>query len=301
MDLNRADRADDKIARNKRLSYKVVYMATQESLDDFETIILSHALAYGKVESGNVSTQLQETLKETGQTSVSYYEIFQKTSAKLQRRGLLDDKMRPTPHASEVVDPFKLRDFLLQAHRRINELDEEVRRKESEISQLRSQVYKLQADINSAQSRIDRMSPSTQFISKEALEKGLSQFIGHDVSSRLSNVARSDLESAMRCIFHGIHTPAAMVALRASEEAVRRYYQLKTGQEPGKMRWKDILEQLVQRDDVDKTLMGHLNYIREKRNEAEHPEKIFDAFEAENTFQTVINVIREIYREIPKT
>ena len=64
------------------------------------------------------------------------------------------------------------------------------------------------------------------------------------------------------------------------------------------MTWGQMLDELLQRDDVNKTLVGHLNYIREKRNQAEHPEKIFDQSEAETTLLAVINATRDIYSEI---
>lgn len=278
----------------------MLHLSQPIDLDDFEKIVLGYALAYGRVESGNVSVQLQDILKREGQSNVSYYEAFQRATTKLQQKGLLDDKNRPTVQATEAVTPQVLRSSFLQAHRRISELEEELKRKEAELSQTRSQVYALDSQLKTAQNQIDRMSPPTQFISKEALQKGLGQFLGYDLLSKVSEVAKSDLESAMKCVSHGIATPAAMVSLRASEEAVRRYYQFKTERDPGKMSWKDILDELVQREDVSKTLVGHLNYIREKRNEAEHPKKIFDQFEAENTFQTVISAIREIYGEIAK-
>lgn len=268
--------------------------------DDFEKVVLAYALTYGRVESGNVSIQMQEILKLKGEANVTYYDAFQRATTKLRQKGLFDDKNRPTAQATEAVGPQVLRSSLLQAHRRIGELEAEMTRKENELSQARIQAHSLEGQLRAAQSQIDRMSPPTQFISKEALQKGLGQFVGYDLLTRVSDVAKSDLEGAMKCIFHAIPTPAAMVSLRASEEAVRRYYQFKTGKEPGKMSWKDILDSLVQREDVNKTLVGHLNYIREKRNEAEHPQKIFDQFEAENTFQTVISAIREIYGEMTK-
>ncbi len=267
-------------------------------LDEFEVIILGYALAYGKVESGNVSTQLQQTLKEKGQTATSYFEVFDRTVARLQKRGLLDDRKTPTAHASEVVPPQILRNSLLMAHKRINELDEQGKNKDSEISQLRNRIYGLENDLRNAQGKINKLSPPTEIISKDRLDQGLGHFLGWEILSKISEEAKSDLEDAIKSIYHGIPTAAAMVSLRASEDAVRKYYEFKSGQVAGKTSWKGILDQLMQRDDVNTTLIGHLHYIREKRNEAEHPGKVFKQKEAENTFLTVINMIEEIYKEM---
>lgn len=272
-------------------------MAEKAELDDFELIILARALSYGKVSSSDVSFQIQELLKEKQQPTGNYYDTFNKTIVKLQKKGLLDEKNRPTA-PSENVPLQILRNAIVQAHRRIIEHEEEIKHKNDESSQLRSQVYSLESEVSRLKSQIDLMSPPTQFISKESLAKGLRQFVGNDILNKLSNVAKNDLENAMRCIMHGISTPAAMVSLRASEEVVRAYYKYKTEQEPGKITWKEILDQLLERNDVNRTLIGHLNYIREKRNQAEHPDKIFDQFEAETTFQTVVNAIRDIYSEM---
>lgn len=271
-------------------------MSETLELNEFEIIILSHALAYGKVESGNVGTQIQHTLKEKGLTT-SYYDVFEQNIARLQKRGLIDDKRLPTHHSLDVIPIEILRNSIFKAHRRIAELEEDVRKRDSEASQLRNQIYTLQREQQDARMSIEKMSPPTQIISKESLLKGVEHFIGYDIVNKLSPVAKSDLEDAIKCIFHGIATPAAMVSLRASEDAVRKYYELKTGQTAGMSGWKDILDQLLQRTDVNRILMGHLDYIRVKRNEAEHPEKLFSQKEAENTFLEVTSAIAEIYKE----
>ncbi len=273
-------------------------MSELMKLDEFEEIILEYAISHGKVEDSNVRTQLDEILREK-QSKDSFWDAYQRTITKLQRKGLIDEKKRPMPRALETVKPDLLRDSLHHAQNRIAELEEEVKRKELEMSQLRNQLYPLQNELTRAREQITKMSPPPpQIIGKDSLERGLPQFAGYDLSGKISEVAKSDLESALKCIYQGIATPAAMVSLRASEDAVRRYYEFKSGQPPGKMTWKEILDKLVERADVNKTLMGHLNFIREKRNEAEHPSKIFSQIEAENTFLAVVNAVREIYSEM---
>ncbi len=187
---------------------------------------------------------------------------------------------------------------ILGAHKKINELKQELSLKQSEANLLRNDAWKLKEENKKLQSRINNLCPPTRVISRESLEIGVPQFLG-DVSSQLSDVARNDLSNGVRCLYHGIHTAAAMVSLRASEDAVRSFYEFKTGQKAGSADWKFILDELLKRQDVRKSLVGHLDYVREKRNEAEHPDKIFDQGEAENTFLTVTNLIKEIYGEIP--
>ena len=63
-----------------------------------------------------------------------------------------------------------------------------------------------------------------------------------------------------------------MVSLRASEDAVRKYYEFKSREKAGAADWKAILDRLLRREDVNRTLIGHLDYVRTKRNEGEHPD-----------------------------
>ncbi len=265
-------------------------------LNDFETIILNHALRNGSVEHSDVSTQLQHLLKEKNDQRRDW-EAFDGTVVNLQKRGLLDESRAPTAHASVAVEPQVLQSAILGTYKKITELKEQNRMKAAENSQLSSEGWKLKDENKRLHDRIEGLCPKTVIIARESLELGLTQFLGETLA-RISLVAKNDLENAVRCIYHGIPTAAAMVSLRASEDAVRKYFEFKTGEKGGPADWKIILEELIKLDNVKRTLIGHLDYVREKRNEAEHPDKIFDQNEAENTFLTVTNLIKEIYREI---
>jgi hypothetical protein len=267
------------------------------SFNDFEVLVLNHALRHAAVESSDVVLQFQQLLKEKGDSRDSY-DVFNQTVVNLQKRGLLDEKNAPTAHAPVAVEPQVLQSTILGAHSTINELRQQLNLSQSETASLRNEAWKLREENKKLQGRIKYLCPPTKVISRESLEIGASQFLGN-ISNRISDVARNDLSNGVRCLYHGIHTAAAMVSLRASEDAVRRYYEFKTGQKVGSADWKFILDELLKRQDVRRSLVGHLDYVREKRNEAEHPDRIFDQDEAENTFLTVTNLIKEIYDEIP--
>lgn len=59
----------------------------------------------------------------------------------------------------------------------------------------------------------------------------------------------------------------------------------------------DVVKELEARSDVDKVLLGYLNFIRERRNETQHPEKMYDQRESENIFTEVINAVTAMRRE----
>jgi hypothetical protein len=269
-------------------------MSKLVEFDDFEQIIMSSALAKGKVEYNDVSSQIEPIVKEKG-SSLSPWETFNQTVAKLRRKDFLDDKNRPNPLLLSSIPAEILQRAIYKSNKRLEELEADLEKVAKEKSEIQSRVFTLERELDLLKRRFDKISPPTVIISKDSLEKGIENFIGYSLSAKLSKTAKSDLEDAIKCLYCGIPTPAAMISLRASEEAVRKYYEIKFGESAGKMTWKEILDKLVSRSDVDKILLGHLDYIRTKRNEAEHPEKIFQQDEAENTFLTVINVIKEIY------
>ena len=132
---------------------------------------------------------------------------------------------------------------------------------------------------------------------KKLLEGGGS-FFPEDVWNMLSEISKSDLNDACNCLLTKSWTPAVMISLRASEDSIRNFYELKTGNDSRKKGWKNILDELNNIVDINKTLLGYLNYIRELRNTAEHPDEIFGQMEAERVFHQVVNMITVINREL---
>ena len=62
--------------------------------------------------------------------------------------------------------------------------------------------------------------------------------------------------------------------------------------------WRNLIDELLNRRDVSKTLLGHLDFVREKCNEAEHLGKLFRRGEAEMTFVQVTRTLADVYREM---
>ena len=133
--------------------------------------------------------------------------------------------------------------------------------------------------------------------SKKLLSGGKS-FFPEDVWDTLSDISRSDLNDACNCLLTKSWTPAVMISLRASEDSIRKFYDFKTGNDAQRKGWKNILDELSNIKDINKTLLGYLNYIREIRNTAEHPDEVFDQMEAERVFHQVVNMIIVINQEL---
>ena len=269
-------------------------MPNSVELDDFERVIMSSALAKGKVEYSDVSGQLDLLIREKSLTKGSW-DMYNQIVAKLKRMELLDEKNRPNPVRLSALPAEFLQDGICKTHKRIEELEKDIERVTKEKTDIQSQIYTLQRDRNQLTERLNVLAPPTKRIRQELLEYNIDSYLGYELAAKLSETTKNDLKDAMKCLRGGIATPAAMISLRAAEDVVRKYYELKFQEKPVRIGLKDILDRLMERSDVDKTLVNYLHYIRTKRNEAEHPEKIFTQEESEETFITVTNAIKEIY------
>jgi hypothetical protein len=139
--------------------------------------------------------------------------------------------------------------------------------------------------------RLKVLNPST-------LEEGPQNFFERNIWKSLSRGIQEDLSSAVVCLLVGEWTPAVMISLRAAEEAVRKYYEFRTSTTLEEFKnWKWLVDELKGQN-VSQSLLGHLDFVREKRNDAEHPGKRFSRDEAETTFIQVIGTLVDVYQEM---
>ncbi|MCJ2556510.1 MAG: hypothetical protein LN415_05305 [Candidatus Thermoplasmatota archaeon] len=88
---------------------------------------------------------------------------------------------------------------------------------------------------------------------------------------------------------------------------MRGYYQRKTRKKPSRKGWKSIIDELLTEREpgklkyrVKRTLMGHLDFVRENRNMVEHPDRIFSKREAESLFLQVAATITDVVQDMKK-
>jgi hypothetical protein len=108
------------------------------------------------------------------------------------------------------------------------------------------------------------------------------------------NNTRSDLIDGIGTILDLKPTPAAMLLLRVAESVVRKYHAKITGKIIDKSSWNDLLKELEASSIVKKPLLGYLHYLREKRNEASHPDKRFAQEEAEMILLQIKTLLVEL-------
>ncbi len=179
--------------------------------------------------------------------------------------------------------------------------DQELRKKDSE--ELSKDVEAL--DDMSFRELIDR--PVLELSHKGALNpKALlktsrgehSAIFDKKIWTRLPDIAKSDFSDCAKCLLTEAPTPASMVGLRGIEAIIKQYYEIKIGN-PKKMMLGQMIKELRDLPNANKKLLGYLDYLRsEKRNLAQHPNKLFTQKEAERIFMEIINAVHDIYCDI---
>ena len=96
----------------------------------------------------------------------------------------------------------------------------------------------------------------------------------------LDKSAKGDLEEGLTLLHSGHTTAAYMILMRVAEFLVQQYYKKITGTLPKDIdsAWGQMLFSLQSeyKSKIDKTFQNLLYFLKDKRNEAQHPGKRFD-------------------------
>ena len=103
-----------------------------------------------------------------------------------------------------------------------------------------------------------------------------------------------DLHEGFECLKSSLPTAAAMMFYRVTERELRKYYRLVIGKEPSRS-WKENVEALRKRDDTDKSIVKNFDFLKDKRNSAEHPDKRFTQEEAEQIMSHLSALLNDLY------
>jgi hypothetical protein len=118
-----------------------------------------------------------------------------------------------------------------------------------------------------------------------------------EVTYSIPQIVKQDLKEAIKCLKLGAPTASVMVGLRAVEGWLRELY-CKLTEKTTKKAWvqliKEIQNLLSERGIAIEPVVGFLNYVRDVRNTADHPDKSFSQMEAEKVFIAAATAIREL-------
>lgn len=127
-------------------------------------------------------------------------------------------------------------------------------------------------------------------------EDSLSKLFSDQLVSKCGMEDFEDIKDGAWCIIYGYPTPAAMILFRAAERESRKYYTRITGDSHTNKNWNTLIEDMKKMEKVPAPLLGYMDFIRSKRNEASHPDKRYTQEEAESVLQHLSSMLIEIYR-----
>ena len=128
------------------------------------------------------------------------------------------------------------------------------------------------------------------------LREGVQSLLG-DITWKLDKIVSHDLDEAIKCLSYGAPTASVMIGLRAVEGMLKQVHTHLTGDQSKKM-WKQLLdgikEDLKGKGIEETPLFGYLEYVREMRNQVDHPDRSFTQLEAEGLFMHAIDIVKEV-------
>ncbi len=124
------------------------------------------------------------------------------------------------------------------------------------------------------------------------------QLITTTLTKKLDKSSKEDLKEGIKAMNLGLTTAAYMLFFRVAESQVKTYYTKITGTKPigEKSNWGNMLHVLLNeyRFTINKNLTNLLYYLKDKRNEAQHPGKRFKQNDCEKILHYLSDLIKEI-------
>ena len=137
----------------------------------------------------------------------------------------------------------------------------------------------------------------TSKIDPKKLIGGIKEFLSEEFISFLEEIEVRDLTEGTSCILVGSATAAEHITLRAAESILRRWYYYKTGTKLEYKAWGRVLDKLSEEypDEAKRPKeIAVLGYLKLRRDEVAHPERISTLTEAESTLLTVCSLIERV-------
>jgi hypothetical protein len=133
------------------------------------------------------------------------------------------------------------------------------------------------------------------------LMQGIQGFLSKQEIATLVAIERWDLSEACACILVGAPTAAERMALRAGESLLRRWYERTTHKQIARQTWGMVLDKLVKEypENTRPKEIVLLGYLKERRNELDHPDRVSSQPDAETTLMNVFRLIRDLEMPLP--
>ena len=134
-------------------------------------------------------------------------------------------------------------------------------------------------------------------IDPKRLMRGIQGLLSDECIALLGEIELIDLNEACGCLLVGGATAAEHMALRAAESLLRRWYEYKTDNTIKRGTWGAVLNKLVllypEEKKRPKELML-LGYLKKRRDEVAHPDRVSEIVDAEVTLMNVCSLAATI-------
>lgn len=150
--------------------------------------------------------------------------------------------------------------------------------------------------------------PSSGFLDLEQLMQHPGHMFGENVWESMDETPKQDIAEACRALPMGCTTASVMVSLRAVEHYLRKWYEHEAGEELERGTWGSVLDYLMNRYVAEEdangpilqqlssvpSVLSHLYYLKEKRDQVNHPDESPTDYEAIITLFMVTGTISEV-------
>ena len=113
------------------------------------------------------------------------------------------------------------------------------------------------------------------------------------ITNKTDSESRDDIQDGIWCAIYSLPTPAAMILFRVAERELRGYVKKITGKPANG--WTDNVKKLKESEIADRSITKEFDWLKEKRNEAEHPDKRYAQEEAEEILHRISGLMKAIY------
>lgn len=126
-------------------------------------------------------------------------------------------------------------------------------------------------------------------------EDSVLKLFPEELTNQIGDKSSNDIRDAVWCLVYSLPTPAAMLLFRTAEGELRKYVKKVAGKPCDK--WNDNLKKLEESAKANRSIKKDFDWLKDKRNEVEHPDKRYTQDEAEEILHRLSGLLKSIYNE----
>lgn len=121
------------------------------------------------------------------------------------------------------------------------------------------------------------------------------------IVKNLDKKTRDDYDEALKCLDFGLNTASFMLLCRVAEKMAITYYEKFTTKSSKNKKWDSMFKEIKEMQERDRktqrSILALFDFLRTKRNKAQHPGERFDSKECEK----ILHYLDDFQKEISKS